>query len=79
VIRTPRTVVLVVVPAVLALGGCADPDAAGGRSAGTDPAEPAAIAMWSEPVGVAPELVPVTAGDLPPGGDGALDPPGAGG
>ena len=53
--RTRRAVVVLAVPAVLALAACA-----GAEGGTTDPAEAAAIATWSEPAGIAPELVYVT-------------------
>lgn len=49
--------IVLAVPAILALGACAG--AAGAAGAG-DPAQPTAIATWSEPAGIAPELVYVT-------------------
>jgi hypothetical protein len=51
-----------VVPAVLALlavAGCAGLTG-GGRAASAEPAGTAAIASWSQPAGIAPELVYVT-------------------
>jgi hypothetical protein len=51
--------VVLVVPAVLALAGCAGL-AGGGRAASAEPAGTAAIASWSQPAGIAPELVYVT-------------------
>ena len=54
VTSTRRAAILLVVPAILTLGACA-----GGAGAG-DPAQPTAIATWSEPAGIAPELVYVT-------------------
>lgn len=52
--RTRRVGVALAVPAILVLAACA-----GQERAGT-PAQPTAIATWSEPIGVAPELVYVT-------------------
>ena len=54
VTSTLRAAILLAVPAILALGACAGPAGAG------DPAQPTAIATWSEPAGIAPELVYVT-------------------
>ncbi|GIG23732.1 membrane protein [Cellulomonas chitinilytica] len=61
--RSRRAVALVVLPVVLALGACA------GRAGtatptptptSTEPAQPADIAPWATPTGIAPELVYVT-------------------
>lgn len=51
---TRRAAIVLAVPAILALGGCAGSGGAG------DPALPTAIAAWSEPAGIAPDLVYVT-------------------
>jgi hypothetical protein len=59
VTRPRRAVVVLLVPAVLALGACAGRAGAEGVTT-TDPAQPTAIATWSEPAGIAPELVYVT-------------------
>ncbi len=59
VTRPRRAVVVLLVPAVLALGACAGP-AGAEEVTTTDPAQPTAIATWSEPAGIAPELVYVT-------------------
>jgi hypothetical protein len=54
VTSTRRAAILLAVPAILTLGACAGSAGAG------DPAQPTAIATWSEPAGIAPELVYVT-------------------
>jgi hypothetical protein len=54
VARARRVAIVLAVPAILALGACAGCGGAG------DPAQPTAIATWSEPAGIAPELVYVT-------------------
>lgn len=59
VTRPRRAVVVLLVPALLALGACAGRAGAEGVTT-TDPAQPTAIAAWSEPAGIAPELVYVT-------------------
>ncbi|KGM02076.1 hypothetical protein [Cellulomonas cellasea] len=55
-----RRAALVVVPAVLVLGACAGRAGAGEPAVPAVPAAPAEIAAWSEPAGIAPELVHVT-------------------
>jgi catechol 2,3-dioxygenase-like lactoylglutathione lyase family enzyme len=50
VTSTRRAAIVLTVPAIFALGACAGPD----------PAQPTTIATWSEPAGIAPELVYVT-------------------
>ena len=54
VTSTRRAAIVLAVPAILALGACAGSGGAG------DPALPTAIATWSEPAGIAPDLVYVT-------------------
>ncbi len=53
-------IVLVVVPGVLALGACGGFAGAGERATATDAADRTAIATWSEPAGIAADLVYVT-------------------
>ena len=57
--RPRHSVVVLLVPTVLALGACAGRVGAEGVTT-TGPAQPTAIATWSEPAGIAPELVYVT-------------------
>lgn len=52
-----RAVVVLAVPVVLALGACAGSAGGGG---GGEPAPATEIATWSQPAGIAPELVYVT-------------------
>ena len=54
---TRRAVVVLALPAVLALGACAGSGPAGA------PAGPTAIATWAEAAGIAPDLVYVTDAD----------------
>ena len=56
--RTRRAALVLAAPASLLLTACAGLGGAEGATA--DPAQPASIAAWSEPAGIAPGLVYVT-------------------
>lgn len=56
--RTRRAAIVLAMPASLLLSACAGLGGAEGATA--DPAQPASIAAWSEPAGIAPGLVYVT-------------------